>query len=157
MHICPRVFLKEKSQLHKIPPFRFFRLSSSSFHPPLPLFSPPPFSPYFLPVSLSPPRSFASVHFPFHLSGVSDHLCFARTTEDKYRTYNTRPSYIYSHQQPHNVTPSLVNLPISPPASPRPLPPTSTHHCSDLFFSRPRSDGWPHHRRTFSTDLCHSD
>jgi len=26
--------------------------------------------------------------------------------------------------------------------------------CSVLFFSRPRSEGWPHHRRTFSIDLC---
>ena len=26
--------------------------------------------------------------------------------------------------------------------------------CSDLFFSRPRSEGWPHHGRTFSIYLC---
>jgi len=26
--------------------------------------------------------------------------------------------------------------------------------CSVLFFSRPRSEGWPHHRRTFSIYLC---
>jgi len=28
---------------------------------------------------------------------------------------------------------------------------------SVLFFSRPRSEGWPHHGRTFSIYLCHSD
>ena len=27
-------------------------------------------------------------------------------------------------------------------------------YCSVLFFSRPRSEGWPHHRRTFSSYLC---
>jgi len=26
--------------------------------------------------------------------------------------------------------------------------------CSVLFFSRPRSEGWPHHGRTFSICLC---
>ena len=26
--------------------------------------------------------------------------------------------------------------------------------CSVLFFSRPRSEGWPHHGRTFSIYLC---
>jgi len=26
--------------------------------------------------------------------------------------------------------------------------------CFVLFFSRPRSEGWPHHGRTFSTYLC---
>ena len=29
--------------------------------------------------------------------------------------------------------------------------------CSVLFFSRPRSEDWPHHGRTFSIYLCHSD
>ena len=29
-----------------------------------------------------------------------------------------------------------------------------THWCSDLFFSRPRSEGWAHHGRTFSIYLC---
>jgi len=28
------------------------------------------------------------------------------------------------------------------------------HHCFVLFFSCPRSDGWPHHGRTFSIYLC---
>ena len=27
-------------------------------------------------------------------------------------------------------------------------------HCSVLFFSHPRSEGWPHHGRTFSIYLC---
>ena len=27
-------------------------------------------------------------------------------------------------------------------------------NCSVLFFSRPRSEGWPHHGRTFSIYLC---
>ena len=27
-------------------------------------------------------------------------------------------------------------------------------HCSVLFLSRPRSEGWPHHGRTFSIYLC---
>ena len=27
-------------------------------------------------------------------------------------------------------------------------------HCTVLFFSRPRSEGWPHHGRTFSIYLC---
>ena len=27
-------------------------------------------------------------------------------------------------------------------------------HCSVLFFSRPRSEGWPHHGRTFSIYPC---
>jgi len=30
------------------------------------------------------------------------------------------------------------------------------HICSVLFFSRPRSECWPHHGRTFSIYLCHS-
>jgi len=30
----------------------------------------------------------------------------------------------------------------------------STLLCSVLFFSRPRSEGWPHHGRTFSIYLC---
>jgi len=34
-------------------------------------------------------------------------------------------------------------------------------HCSVLFFSRPRSEGWPHHGRSllspFIPVLCHSD
>jgi len=29
-----------------------------------------------------------------------------------------------------------------------------TAHCSVLFFSRPRSEGWPHHGRTFSIYPC---
>ena len=27
-------------------------------------------------------------------------------------------------------------------------------HCSVLFFSRPGSEGWPHHGRTFSIYPC---
>jgi len=30
----------------------------------------------------------------------------------------------------------------------------SSQCCSVLFFSRPRSEGWPHHGRTFSIYLC---
>jgi len=30
----------------------------------------------------------------------------------------------------------------------------SCHFCYILFFSRPRSEGWPHHGRTFSIYLC---
>ena len=29
------------------------------------------------------------------------------------------------------------------------------HTCSVLFFSRPRSEGWPHHGRTFFIYPCH--
>jgi len=29
--------------------------------------------------------------------------------------------------------------------------------CSVLFFSRPRSEGWPHRRRTFSIYILSSD
>jgi len=32
------------------------------------------------------------------------------------------------------------------------LPPV--RYCSVLFFSRPRSEGWPHHGRTFSIHPC---
>jgi len=28
---------------------------------------------------------------------------------------------------------------------------------SVLFFSRPRSEGWPHHGRTFFIYFCHCD
>ena len=49
------------------------------------------------------------------------------------------------------------------PLYPRPLPPLWTvtklprwigMDCSVLFFSRPRSQGWPHHGRTFSIYPC---
>ena len=32
--------------------------------------------------------------------------------------------------------------------------PSPLKRCSVLFFSRPRSEGWPHHGRTFSIYLC---
>ena len=59
-----------------------------------------------------------------------------------------QPVPLDQHAHPH------LKLPYFAVSYFRSLIYSKPHVCSVLFFSRPRSEGWPHHGRTFSIYPC---
>ena len=68
-----------------------------------------------------------------------------------------RASPAWARPSTHTPQPPWTAGASRPYSRPYRTPPGHNNNSSVLFFSRPRSEGWPHHGRTFSIYLCHSD